>query len=216
MKLDQLTYNWFDMIAALMIITGVLIGRKRGMSAELLDSLQWLLIVVLGALACDPFGRTLADMSGFSPIFCYVSAYILTAIGVKVFFWLVRRAAGQKLVGSDVFGGYEYYLGMTAGGVRFACMTVFALAILNAKPVDDAELAKQLKEQNEVLGHIYFPPYGSIQKAIFKGSFTGSLVKQHLASQLITVNPKAGSGYARNNIGKAREREIFDMMDRKK
>jgi hypothetical protein len=186
------------------------------MSAELLDSLQWLLIVVLGALACDPFGRMIMDLSGFSPVFSFIAAYILTAIGVKLFFWLIRRAAGQKLVGSDVFGGYEYYLGMTAGAVRFACITIFGLAILNAKPVDEAQLAKQLKEQNEVLGHVYFPPYGSIQKAIFKDSFTGSLVKQHLASQLITVNAKAGTGYAQSNIGRAREREVFDIMDRKK
>lgn len=216
MKLENLTYNWFDIVALLMIVTGVLVGRRRGMSTELLDTMQWLLIVLLSALACDPFGRAIADFSGFSPIFCYIAAYLVTAIGVKLVFWLIRKMAGQKLIGSDAFGGFEYYLGMVAGGIRFACMTLFAMAILNARPINEADLAKELKEQNEVLGHIYFPPYGTVQKAVFKGSFTGTLTKEYLASQLITIDPKAGSGFAHNNIGKAREREVFDILDRKK
>lgn len=216
MKLDNLTFNWFDGVALLMIITGVMVGRKRGMSAELLDTMQWLLIVLLSALAADPFGRAIADISGFGAVFCYILAYVLTAIGVKLAFWLIRRAAGQKLIGSDVFGRLEYYLGMVAGGTRFACMTIFALAILHARPVDEAALAKQLKEQNEVLGHVYFPPYGVVQKAVFKESFSGKLAKEYIPDQLIKVDPKAGAGFANNNIGKAREREVYDILDRKK
>jgi len=215
MKLDTLSFNWFDIVALLMITAGVFVGRKRGMSAELLDTLQWLLIVILAALSADPFGRALADISGFNPILCYILAYVLTAIGVKLVFWLIRRGAGQKLIGSDVFGRLEYYLGMMAGGTRFACMTIFALAILHARPIDEADLAKQLKEQNEVLGHIYFPPYAAIQKSVFKESFTGKMVKEFIPDQLIKVDPKAGSGYANNNIGRAREREVFDVMNRK-
>jgi len=216
MKLDNLIFNWFDIFVVLMIATGVFIGRKRGLSAELLDTLQWLLIVVLSAIACDPFGRAIADSWGTSPVFSYITAYVGTAIGVKLLFWLIKKAAGQKLIGSDVFGNYEYYLGMVAGGVRFACMIVFMLAILNAQPINETELAKQLKEQNEVLGHIYFPPYATIQKAVFRGSCTGILVKEHLSSQLITIDPKAGSAYKHNNIGRAREHEVYDILDRKK
>ena len=173
MKLDILSFNWFDVVALIMIGIGVFVGRRRGMSAELLDTLQWLMIVVFSALACDPFGKAIADISGFGPVFCYITAYVTTAIGVKLLFWLVGKMAGQKLIGSDVFGGMEYYLGMIAGGTRFACMTLFALAILNAQPINDAELAKRLKDQNEVLGHVYFPPVRNDSESGFQGIHHG-------------------------------------------
>src|SRR5882762_1016131 len=133
--------NWFDVVALVMVTVGVFVGRKRGMSAELLDLIQWLLIVFGAAMATDPFGRMLSDISGLSPVYTYVTAYLLTAIFIKLVFLTIKRMAGEKLVGSDVFGDFEYYLGMTGGAIRFACITLFALALLNAKPVTETELS---------------------------------------------------------------------------
>ena len=135
------TFNWFDFFPLAMLIVGVIIGRRRGMSAELLGLFQWLLIVFLAALACEPVGRFLAELSGFSPVTSYVTAYLLAAGVIKLFFVLLKRMAGEKLVGSDVFGSLEYYLGMLAGAVRFACMTIFALALFHAKPLNPEQLA---------------------------------------------------------------------------
>jgi uncharacterized membrane protein required for colicin V production len=212
MKDAALAVNWFDFVALAMLIVGVVIGRKRGMSCELLDVFQWLLIVFLAALACDPFGRFLADVSGFGPVTTYVTAYLLAAGGIKLLFVLLKRAAGEKLVGSDVFGSLEYYLGMLAGAVRFACITMFALALLHAKPVNPEQLAAQIKYQQENLGEVFFPPFGKIQEAVFQDSFTGKLVVDHLSSQLINVDPSAGGGDSRENIGRARDRELNEMM----
>lgn len=209
-------FNWFDLVALAMVGVGVFIGRKRGMSSELLDMIQWLLIIFLAAMASDPLGRMLSDISGFKPLTTFVMAYLLTAGVIKIIFVLVKRMAGEKLVGSDVFGNFEYYLGMAAGAVRFACITVFALALLNAKPVTDAELAAQVKYQNDNLGSVYFPPFGSIQRSVFKESFVGKLAKDHLSAQLINVDPAAGSGAARENIGQSRMREVDNVLSPKK
>ena len=92
------SYNWFDLVALAMLVVGFFVGRKRGMSLELLTMLQWVGIVFIGALACDPFGRMMADFSGLNPTLTYITAYLLTAIGIKVFFFLVRRMTGEKLV----------------------------------------------------------------------------------------------------------------------
>jgi uncharacterized membrane protein required for colicin V production len=204
--------NWFDLVALVMVAVGVFVGRKRGMSAELLDLVQWLLIIFVAAMASDPLGRALADITGFSPLSTFVMAYLLTAGVIKLLFVTIKRMAGEKLVGSDVFGGFEYYLGMAAGGIRFACITLFALALLNAKPVTDAQLAAQVKYQNDNLGSVYFPPFGSIQRSVFRDSFTGKLVKDYLSAQLINVDPAAGSGVSRENIGQARKREVDDVI----
>src|SRR6266545_2231909 len=141
---DALTVNWFDAAAVTMLIIGVIVGRKRGMSSELLSVIQWLAIVFLGAMACGPVGKWLAELSGFSPVTTYITAYLLAALVIKIVFWMIKRMAGEKLVGSDVFGNLEYYLGMIAGGVHFTCITIFALALLHAKPVNAEHLAAQI------------------------------------------------------------------------
>jgi uncharacterized membrane protein required for colicin V production len=208
MKSIDLNFNWFDVGALVFIVTGIFVGRKRGMSSELLTVLQWLAIVFVAALACDPFGRMLADISGFSPLFTFVAAYLLTALGIKLVFFFIKRAAGEKLVASDVFGNFEYYLGMTAGAIRFACILVFGLALLNARQVSEKELSSQINSQRESLGSIYFPPFGSVQRYVFDRSFTGRITKEYLSTQLINVDASAGSGVAHENIGQKRSREI--------
>ena len=211
MKAD-LSLNWFDLVALVFIVVGVIVGRKRGMSTELLVVLQWLTIVFLAALATPPFGTMLANLSGFSPVVTFITAYLLAAIVIKVLFFAIKRMSGEKLVASDAFGGFEYYLGMTAGGIRFACMLIFALALLNAKQISDKDLTVQRNEQMDSLGSIYFPPFGSIQRAIFRGSFTGRMVKEYLSAQLINVDPSAGSGPSRENIGQMRAREVNEII----
>jgi uncharacterized membrane protein required for colicin V production len=213
---SAINFNWFDLVALVMVGVGVFIGRKRGMSSELLDLVQWLLIVFLAGMASDPFGRMLSDITGFSPLSTFIMAYLLTAGFIKLLFVLIKRMAGEKLVGSDMFGNFEYYLGMVAGAIRFACITIFALALLNAKPVTDAELAAQVKYQNDNLGSVYFPPFGSIQRSVFKDSFIGKLVKDNLSAQLINVDPAAGSGVSRENIGQSRMREVDNVLSPKK
>jgi|KBSSwiStaDraftv2_1062776.scaffolds.fasta_scaffold148578_2 uncharacterized membrane protein required for colicin V production len=206
-------YNWFDLVVGALLIVGFFVGRKRGMSLELLTMLQWLAIVFLGALACDPLGRMFAEFSGLNPTLTYITAYLLTAVGIKILFVLIRRMAGEKLVTNAVFGNMEYYLGMAAGVVRFACILLFALALLNAPVVTEQELAAKLKHQQDWAGSIYFPPFGSVQKTIFEESLTGRAVKhvKFLSAQLINVDPSA-AGATTETIGRRREREVDEIM----
>src|SRR6266545_5626375 len=206
--------NWFDLCVLALLVVGVIVGRKRGMSLEMLSMLQWLTIVFVGAILCDPFGRLLADLSGIRPVLTYIAAYLLAALVIKILFVLIRRMAGEKLVSGEIFGRTEYYLGMIAGLVRFACITLFVLALLNAKQVSKAELDAQLRSQQDWAGSIYFPPFGSIQRAVFEDSLSGRAVKQYLSAQLINVDPSAGGGAAREGIGRRREREVNEINPR--
>ena len=207
----DLSFNWFDLCVLAMLVVGIVVGRKRGMSLELLSVLQWLTIVFVSAMASGPFGKMLADLSGITPVLTYITAYLLTAIAIKVVFVMVKRMAGEKLVSGEMFGSLEYYLGMGAGMVRFACIVMFVLALLNAKQVSKAELQAQLKHQQDWAGSVYFPPFGSIQQAIFEESLSGRTVKQYLSAQLINTDTSAGGG-PRENIGRRRDREIEEIM----
>ncbi len=208
------SYNWFDLVAMAILIVGFFVGRKRGMSLELLTVLQWVSIVFVAALACDPFGRMMSDYSGLNPTLTYITAYLLTAIGIKVLFVLIRRMTGEKLVTRAVFGNLEYYLGMGAGVVRFACILLFGLALLNAKQYTKAEIKAKLEHQQDWAGSIYFPPFGVIQQTIFEESLTGRAVKQFLSAQLINVDPSA-AGAPTETIGQRRTREIDEITIKK-
>jgi uncharacterized membrane protein required for colicin V production len=209
---SDLTFNWFDLVAVAVVVLGVMMGRKHGMSVELLAVMQWLLIIFVGAMAYDPLGRVLVDFTGLSTLFCFVTAYLLVAAGFKGVFIVLKRMTGEKLLGSDTFGGYEYYLGMGAGGIRFLCILVFFLALLNAPQVSNAELEKQLRTQRDDLGEVYFPPFGSIQRSVLDGSLTGRTARHYLARQLIHVDPSAGSGQSGETIYRTRQREVDDVI----
>src|SRR5713101_6410165 len=134
MNLDKLPVNAFDIVLVAVLVAGVLRGRKHGMSEELLGLIKWLAILLGCALAYEPVGQFfLSTTSVFSRLSCYVMAYVATALLILILFATVKRALGGKLLGSDIFGGAEYYLGMGAGFVRFSCMLLAALALLNAR-----------------------------------------------------------------------------------
>jgi uncharacterized membrane protein required for colicin V production len=210
-NMNQLGINWFDLVFLAVIAAGFAVGRKRGMSTELLDLVQWATIVVLCSLAYAPLGKELAQFTGFSPTTACILAYLLVAGGVFGFFLILKRYVGRKLFGSDVFGAAEYYLGMVAGAVLFVLMLIFFLALFNAPQISDAELADRIAAQNESLGAIYFPPYGSIQRQVFRESLTGRLVKEQLSSQLIQVSGYSGASRP-ENIWRRRENDVNEVV----
>src|SRR5437763_1841314 len=133
MNMDGLPFNAFDVFLVVILVAGVFKGRKRGMSIELMSLLKWLTILFVCALAYEPlaslFGQT---TTVFSKLACNLIAYVGAALLVVLLFAAVNRSLGGKLVGSDLFGSAEYYLGMGSGLIRFACILLAALALLNA------------------------------------------------------------------------------------
>jgi hypothetical protein len=93
--------------------------------------------------------------------------------------------AKGKLVGSDVFGSGEYYLGMIAGLVRYTCILIFGLALLNARLYSQKEIADDLKFQNDVYGSNFFPKLYTVQDDVFKKSFAGPHIHDALGFLLI-------------------------------
>src|SRR5687768_5727792 len=95
---SQLT--WFDLLVLALVAYGIFRGRKRGMSEELLDVFQWLLIVALGAILYKPLGKMVAQGGWFSPLLSNIVAYVLIALIIKLIFSMIKRNVGEKLVQS--------------------------------------------------------------------------------------------------------------------
>src|SRR5581483_1324417 len=189
MNLDHSPVNWFDFRVVIMILLGINKGRKHGMSEEMMISMQWLAIIFAGAFLYKPLGEALSQSSPMSRLFCYIAMYLTLAAAIKVAFVLFKKAIGGKLIGSNVFGAAEYYLGMVAGVVRFLCILVFGMAVLNAPYYSSQALAATKAYELDVYGSQFFPGVSSVQQQVFKESLVGSQFKQHVG--FLFISPTA-------------------------
>ncbi len=178
-------FNWFDIAILLFLALGIQRGRKHGMSQEMILVLKWLAIVIVGGLGYSVIGDVISDNTVFTHLSAYLMAYVVIALGITVAFWAIKKMAHGKLVGSDVFGSGEYYLGMVAGLIRYICILVFFLSLLNARLYSQKEIADDLKFQNDVYGSNYFPKLYSVQDDVFQKSFAGPHIHNELGFLLI-------------------------------
>jgi uncharacterized membrane protein required for colicin V production len=186
MNLENIPIHWFDFAALIIILLGLSRGRKNGMSVELMAMLQWLAIIFAGAFLYRPLGDALCQASPVSHLFAYIMMYVTVAILVKIGFATVKKLTGGKLMGSNVFGRAEYYLGMVAGAIRFACILIAGMSLLNAPTYTPADLARAKAYQIEMYGSAFFPGFGSVQHEVFKESLLGSAFKNYASFMLIS------------------------------
>jgi len=186
MSMDGLPFNAFDVFLVAVLIVGIYQGRKRGMSGELLNVIKWLAILLVCAIAYEPIGSLCGQtVTFFSTLACYLIAYLGAALIVMLLFVAVKRALGGKLLGSDLFGRAEYYLGMGSGLIRFACVLLVGMALLNARHYTEQEVRAEEAFQNDVYGSHYFPTLHSVQSVVFEKSATGPWIRDNLGFLLI-------------------------------
>jgi len=186
MSLDALPFNAFDLVLVVILGVGIYQGRKEGMSQGLIPLFRWLCIVFLCAVAYEPVGQFFNQSTNlFSTLFCYVIAYVSSALIIVAVFIGVKRALGGKLLGSDMFGSSEYYLGMGSGLIRYTCIVIALLAVLNARQFTSTEIKAREKYVNDVYGKDYFPGLQALQSTVFEKSLTGPWIKENLSFLLI-------------------------------
>ena len=207
-------FGWVDLLVVILLVVGVLRGRKRGMSEELLDVIKWSLVVLVAGLLYEPTGRWFSQTTVFSLLASYVFAYIFIAGLVIATFALIRNRVGDKLIGSDVFGRAEYYLGMVAGCYRYVCVMLVAMAFLNARYYSPAEIAAKDKYQDQNYGSKFFPEVPDIQREVFDNSMTGRATQDYLNVILIRSTAPDDKG-VEGTIRRQRERRIDEIMDKR-
>jgi uncharacterized membrane protein required for colicin V production len=210
MNFGKAQLNWFDLLVVGLIAFGIWRGRKRGLSEELLDVFQWLCIVVFGALGYSLIGQALSASTRMPPFYSNIISYLAIALTITLIFGVVKRAAGEKLVQSDAFGRFEYYLGMVAGVIRFACILIFSLSFLHAKFISPAERAATAQMQADNFGAISFPTFGSLQHTIFDESISGKFIRKNLRAQL--VQPVRGGLGGGETIGQRRQHAFEEVL----
>jgi uncharacterized membrane protein required for colicin V production len=192
MSLDNLPFGWFDVALVAVFAFGLFRGRKNGMTKEILPMLQSVATVLVCGLGYEMVGGAIINISGWGKLAAYLLGYFALMFVVHLIFILVKKAFMPRLTGSNFFGGAEYYLGMISGLIRFMCILLVALALLNARFYTAAEI-QQSKDYNArwygggLQGYSgdYFPTLQSVQQDVFKKSPSGQFIKKYLDVLLI-------------------------------
>ena len=186
MNLDSMPFNWFDLLIFIALLVGLQRGRKHGMSEELMMMLKWLALTLGCAFLYEPIGNLVCSTSPvFSTLNGYLIAYVAIALIIGAFFAMIKKSTGEKVVSCEVFGRSEFYLGMMAGMIRFCCMVIMGLALLNARNFKQSEIRADIKYQNDVYGSTFFPKLYDIQSQVFSRSLAGPWIKDNLSFLLI-------------------------------
>ena len=198
----------FDIIVAVVALVGLLRGRKRGMSGEIFDLFMWLGIAFGSAFACRAAGAELARLANLSLLWGHVLAYLAAGLIVFSIFAIIKNALRERLGGSDFFKGLEYPLGMLSGIIRFCCILLVLVALINARLYTEQERAESAKQQKENFGSISFPTLGEVQNGIFQDSYAGKFIDKNLQMLLIPRLAPATSPAAKENLKRKRESEL--------
>jgi len=196
------------------------------MSQELLPVLQWIFIMILAGLFYLPVANFLHQNASLELVLASVVGYFVIGLVVHFIFLWLKNSFGEKLVGSDMFGRMEYYFGMTAGAIRFACMIICLIALMNVRIISAEEMARTEKIQEKNFEGIRFPTYGTIQHAVLFDSLSGRTIKNNLGHLLIAsvtgTGSKAraassgGSSAAVDPASKKKEQDLNDILGGKK
>lgn len=197
---DNLPVNWFDGTILIVLGFGLFRGRKNGMTKEVIPLIQWIAIVITAGLCWSfvaDFYHTTCGLS--SKLSSAVFGYLSIALVIFIIFSFIKKAVQPRLTGSNVFGNSEYYLGIPSGILRYACILIFALALIHAKFYTSAEIAAT-KAYNQkwygggIYSGNYTPDLHEVQDDIFKQSFTGPYIKDYLGILLIQTGPDDAAG----------------------
>jgi uncharacterized membrane protein required for colicin V production len=199
-SLDRLPFNWFDVALVLVLAFGLFRGRKNGMSKELLPFFQWFSAMLVAGLAYPLLTNVLVNSAGLRRnTGTLILAYLVIVAVVLFIFSMIRHSMKSKTGGSSFFGSGEYYLGMISGTIRYGCILILFMAILNAPIYTAAEIQAQKAYNNRWFGGgeagyngDYIPSIASIQEAVFRKSMVGPYIHDFLAPVLI--NPQNGGG----------------------
>ena len=203
-------FGLFDVLLLGMLGLGLWRGKVRGISEELLDFLQWVVIVVAAGFLYGMAADVLVK-ANLSRLWANILGYAAVAMVVAILFGFISKAVGSKLVDSDSFGSWEYRLGILAGGISFLCIWITILAVIHARYFDAAVVAAQRKAQEADTGMVLVPSWGMINRMAFYDSFTGPYVRKYLAHQLITPVGHVKPTPSENTLGKQQQRVLDDV-----
>jgi len=196
LALDKLPFGWFDVVFAALLVFGMYRGRKNGLTKELAPTFRWVGIVLVAGLGYKYAGQIFHNFTGLDQAGSDSLGYVALALLVFMIVLPVEGFMNTRLEGSSLFGGAEYYLGISAGLVKYLCILIAGLALMSAPHYTTAEIQMAKISANQTFGGgmegysgDFFPTFQEVQESVLKKSQVGPFISDHLAIILIGSPP---------------------------
>jgi Colicin V production protein len=200
LSMDKVPFNWFDVAALAVLGFGLFRGRKNGMSKELLPLSLWIALALVCGLGYGMVAQLFANSVGLGVMWSDLLGYLTLALLILILYSTVKKVLAPRLTGSNLFGSGEYYLGMLSGIIRYVCILIFALALINAPYYSTADIQRIKAYNNRWYGGgesgysgNFIPDMPTVQDNIFKDSFIGPYIKNYLDFLLIETGPSGAN-----------------------
>ena len=182
-----LHYHWFDLVTLVIIVAGLLYGRKQGLSVELVPLLHWVTLIIVCGTFCESLGAPIAKLIEIQLNEAAVFVYLFLAVVISYGFWTIRKTLARGLPGADYFGAAEFPLGAAAAAVRFLCILFAGLSLMSATYIPEEELAEPiyayLRDDSEGLKPV------DLHRSVFVRSWSGRWMKYSFGPWLINAQP---------------------------
>jgi uncharacterized membrane protein required for colicin V production len=196
LAMDKLPVNWFDGLLLALLVVGLFRGRKHGMTQELLPLFKWVGVVLAGGLFYPAVAPLFVNTLRAGKTASLIYGYLLLAFVIIAVFMILKKLLAHHMEDKAYFGSAEYYLGMMSGIVRYFCMLLAVLALLNAPYYTQAEIQARRDYNNRWYGGglkeysgDYIPDLPTVQASVFKKSLIGPYLKEYLAPVLVETTP---------------------------
>lgn len=186
--MDMIQASWVDLVILGLLGFGMVRGRTRGMSQEVLDLLKWLFAVLLSIYLYKPIGGLLAEHTPLTFLHGYLITYTLIILTVYLIFSKLKTAYSERIVEKDAFGDGEYYLGIFSGLLRYCCVILILMNFLHARHYFPYEANARVESQMKDFGMVFFTVPG-LQKEVFQQSVFGRFTSNTLIPFMVEPTP---------------------------
>jgi uncharacterized membrane protein required for colicin V production len=195
---DGMLFDWFDLAFVVILFWGLFRGRHNGMTKELIPLLEWLTVLFVCGLVDPILGPIVVAQLKLTKMWGFIAAYAALFVAVMIPFSIIKHKYAKSLSTSDYFKGSEYYLGMIAGVVKWICIVLVFMAVLNAPFYTPEQIAAHKAYMQQVYGGgqqgysgDYFPTVQTVQAEVLQDSATGTWVESQpfLKKLLIQAQP---------------------------
>ncbi|MGB0583139.1 MAG: hypothetical protein ACPGVU_25935 [Limisphaerales bacterium] len=187
--LAALRLNMFDALLLGALGWGVYQGKEQGASSTHVSVVQWMVIALPGGLAGAFLGSFLGPMLG-SAYWGQLTGYLIWIFIVVGFFAFLNSKGASEWKEADWFGKTEYPLGVLGCMIKYFCIVLTVMSLLNANYYTSEMIRRDREWQIEEFGSALFPSFTMLNNTVFNTSFSGPPLKKTFEGWAILPSAK--------------------------
>lgn len=178
-------FSAIDIVVCMLLVLGIRTGFRLGLGEMLWPLGRWLVIVLVGVLACEPLGallERLARLPGRSEV---ALAYVLSGLMLAAATVEAQKHFGDRLIARMPVGRVDHLLGGVAGAIARAALILAIMSLLHPVSGHAVDWSPVGGTVDEAVGELGLAIIGTLRRMVLDESWVGQTARQHFGALLI-------------------------------